>query len=208
MQATALCLFGYGKSPRAASFQQYARIERAGPAPFRLACGPPSLACTWRAWLRKANAASRMPVRALRPTHPPTSHVPHAGARLLKQRQAQLQGTVRLIFQPAEEGGGGGKRMVDQGALDGADAVFGVHVWPGAPSGYIGTKVGPAAEGLFRFCSTAGQACGRWSRAFCVMLCNSVNRTEQQASGRGTRAGCGCDLDRCKTGRGPEEALL
>lgn len=40
-----------------------------------------------------------------------------------------LQGTVRLLFQPAEEGGAGGDVMVKEGALAGAKAAFGMHVW-------------------------------------------------------------------------------
>ena len=37
------------------------------------------------------------------------------GAKLLKKREAELKGTVKLIFQPAEEGGAGGERMVQEG---------------------------------------------------------------------------------------------
>ena len=39
------------------------------------------------------------------------------GAKLLKKRESQLKGTVKLIFQPAEEGGAGGERMVKEGAV-------------------------------------------------------------------------------------------
>lgn len=38
------------------------------------------------------------------------------GAKLLKKREQELKGTVKLIFQPAEEGGAGGERMVKEGA--------------------------------------------------------------------------------------------
>ena len=37
------------------------------------------------------------------------------GAKLLKERESELKGTVKLIFQPAEEGGAGGERMVKEG---------------------------------------------------------------------------------------------
>ena len=37
------------------------------------------------------------------------------GAKMLKKREAELKGTVKLIFQPAEEGGAGGERMVQEG---------------------------------------------------------------------------------------------
>ena len=64
-----------------------------------------------------------------------------AAAKYLKTHEAELQGTVRLLFQPAEEGGAGAKLMVDEGAMQGVSAVFGLHVWPTAPSGVVETRV-------------------------------------------------------------------
>lgn len=66
-------------------------------------------------------------------------------ARLLADRKNELPGTVRLIFQPAEELSpkGGSRDMIAAGALDGVDAVFGLHVWPELPIGTFGTKSGP-----------------------------------------------------------------
>jgi IAA-amino acid hydrolase len=60
-------------------------------------------------------------------------------AKLLKAHESELQGTVKLIFQPAEEGGAGAKRMCDEGALDGVtiDRIFGIHVWPMAATGIV-----------------------------------------------------------------------
>ena len=55
--------------------------------------------------------------------------------RLLKAREAELPGRVVLLFQPAEEGTGGAKVMIDEGALQGAQAVAGLHVWPMLPGG-------------------------------------------------------------------------
>jgi len=51
-------------------------------------------------------------------------------------------GKIKLIFQPAEEGGGGGKRIVEEGHLDDVDYVFGIHLWKELPSGIIGTRRG------------------------------------------------------------------
>lgn len=67
-------------------------------------------------------------------------------AQILVQHRDKLEGTVRLIFQPAEELSpvGGARSMIDAGALDGADAVFGMHVWPNLPLGVVGIKPGPA----------------------------------------------------------------
>ena len=60
-------------------------------------------------------------------------------AKLLKAHESELQGPVKLIFQPAEEGGAGAKRMCDEGALDGMpiDRIFGIHVWPMAATGTV-----------------------------------------------------------------------
>lgn len=66
-------------------------------------------------------------------------------AHLLADQQAQLCGTVRLIFQPAEElsPNGGSRAMIAAGALGDADAVFGFHVWPDLPHGEVGCIAGP-----------------------------------------------------------------
>lgn len=56
-------------------------------------------------------------------------------AQWLKAHEAALPGPVTLLFQPAEEGGHGAKRMIADGALDGVDVIFGWHNWPSAPLG-------------------------------------------------------------------------
>ena len=71
-----------------------------------------------------------------------------AAAKYLKAHEAEVQGTVRLLFQPAEEGGAGAKFMVDEGTMEGVSAVFGIHVWPSAPSGTIQTRVKSAGGSL------------------------------------------------------------
>ena len=65
-------------------------------------------------------------------------------ARLLKQREDELQGTVKLLFQPAEEGGAGGERMRREGALENpvVQRIFGLHVMPWIPSGEIASRAG------------------------------------------------------------------
>jgi amidohydrolase len=52
-------------------------------------------------------------------------------------------GLVRFVFQPAEEGGAGAKRMIAGGCLDGVDRVFGLHVWNFMDAGTIGIREGP-----------------------------------------------------------------
>jgi len=65
-------------------------------------------------------------------------------AKLLREHEAELPGTVRLLFQPAEEGGAGGKRMRDEGVLENpsVERIFGLHVWPELKTGTIGSRTG------------------------------------------------------------------
>ena len=56
-----------------------------------------------------------------------------------------FDGTVYLIFQPAEEGGGGAREMIEDGLFEQfpMEAVFGMHNWPGAPVGTFSLSPGP-----------------------------------------------------------------
>lgn len=56
-----------------------------------------------------------------------------ATAAWLKKHEQQLPGPVSLLFQPAEEGGHGAKKMIEDGALDGVDVIYGWHNWPAIP---------------------------------------------------------------------------
>ncbi|OMF19752.1 hydrolase [Paenibacillus sp. FSL H8-0548] len=72
-------------------------------------------------------------------------------AFLLKEQEQALQGTVRFLFQPAEEKAKGAKQLIASGALEGVSAVFGMHNKPDLPVGTIGIKEGPimaAADGF------------------------------------------------------------
>ena len=74
-------------------------------------------------------------------------------ARLLMDRQDQFSGTVKLLFQPAEEGGGGALVMINEGVLEDpkVDAAFGLHVDQGSPLGVISLRPGPALAAADRF---------------------------------------------------------
>jgi len=66
-------------------------------------------------------------------------------AKILAEIRDELPGTVRFIFQPAEECGlrSGAKVMLDEGALDGVDSIGGLHVWSLAPTGTALYRSGP-----------------------------------------------------------------
>jgi hippurate hydrolase len=56
-----------------------------------------------------------------------------------------FDGTVYVVFQPAEEGGAGAKRMIEDGLFEQCpmDAIYGMHNWPGIPSGHMSVVEGP-----------------------------------------------------------------
>lgn len=63
-------------------------------------------------------------------------------AKVLSQLKSELKGTIKFIFQPAEEGPGGALPMIDAGVLDGVDVIFGLHIWPGFKVGEMGLGYG------------------------------------------------------------------
>jgi amidohydrolase len=80
------------------------------------------------------------------------------GAATLLAQEA-YPGTVRLLFQPAEEvadkdGLSGAARMVEAGAMEGVDAVLALHVFAAAPVGDITVEAGPSSAGVASFSAT------------------------------------------------------
>lgn len=75
-----------------------------------------------------------------------------AAAKALNAVKEEIPGTVRLLFQPAEEIAEGAKKMMEQGAVEGVDNVFGIHIWSQGPAGKVSCTPGPsfAAADIFK----------------------------------------------------------
>ncbi|MFH1852531.1 MAG: amidohydrolase [Candidatus Neomarinimicrobiota bacterium] len=63
-------------------------------------------------------------------------------ARVLAAARERLAGEVRFLFQPAEEGQGGARYMIADGAIEGVDEIYGAHLWNYQPSGMVGIQSG------------------------------------------------------------------
>lgn len=74
-------------------------------------------------------------------------------AKLLKENQDEIEGTVKLVFQPDEEGFTGAKKMIEAGVLQNpkVDAAMAAHVHSGTPSNVIVCGLGTSIGGCYRF---------------------------------------------------------
>ena len=74
-------------------------------------------------------------------------------ARFFSSHRDLIKGNIKWIFQPAEEGGGGGRVMVGEGVLENpkVDAIFGAHVYPQIPMGEVGVCEREALAAADRF---------------------------------------------------------
>ena len=74
-------------------------------------------------------------------------------ATVLNRVKDELNGTIKFLFQPAEEGPGGAQPMIDEGVLENpkVDYSIGCHVWPEIPEGTIGVRSGPFMAAMDRF---------------------------------------------------------
>ena len=81
-------------------------------------------------------------------------------ARLLSDRRDKLAGTVKFVFQPAEEQLNGAEAILERGLFQEADVIFGAHTWPELPVGTVGIQRGPMSAGADRFKITIHAAGG------------------------------------------------
>ena len=72
-------------------------------------------------------------------------------ARLIHDHRDSLCGTVKFAFQPAEEVGTGAPGMIRDGALEGVDSAFGIHIWSMIPAGKISVRGGPQLAAVDKF---------------------------------------------------------
>ncbi len=72
-------------------------------------------------------------------------------ARLLQERREHLQGTVKIIFQPAEESSLGALKVIETGVLEDVEAIFGIHVSSVYPVGALGIREGSVTAAVDRF---------------------------------------------------------
>jgi len=65
----------------------------------------------------------------------------------------RINGAIKFVFQPAEEGPGGAKPMIEAGVMDNprVDYALGCHIWPTIPEGTIGIRAGVLMAAMFRF---------------------------------------------------------
>lgn len=70
-------------------------------------------------------------------------------AKMLNEHRGDLAGTIKFMFQPAEEGMGGSEKMIENGVLENpkVDVALALHVWNEKPVGWIGISSGPAMAG-------------------------------------------------------------
>ncbi|MCX5909743.1 MAG: amidohydrolase, partial [Deltaproteobacteria bacterium] len=72
---------------------------------------------------------------------------------ILNRIKGRMKGNIKFVFQPAEEGPGGAKPMIEAGIMKKPliDYVLGCHLWPAIPEGTVGVKAGPLMAAMDRF---------------------------------------------------------
>ncbi|XP_052161875.1 IAA-amino acid hydrolase ILR1-like 7 [Oryza glaberrima] len=111
-------------------------------------------------------------------------------AKLLQSRKDDLKGTVKLVFQPAEEGYAGARYVLQEGVLDDVSAIFGLHVDPRIQVGTVTSRPGPFLAASGRFLATitgkGGHAAGPHNAVDPILTASSAIVSLQQIVARET----------------------
>jgi len=111
-------------------------------------------------------------------------------AEVLSNMKNNINGTIKFIFQPAEEGFGGAKFMINDGAIDGVDAIYGLHVWNYQKSGTVGIKTGPvmAAADIFsiKIKGVGGHGAAPQGTIDCIVVASHLIQAFQTIVSRNT----------------------
>ncbi|WP_017445190.1 N(2)-acetyl-L-2,4-diaminobutanoate deacetylase DoeB2 [Gayadomonas joobiniege] len=115
-----------------------------------------------------------------------------AAAAWIKTHQNKLNCNIRLIFQPAEEGGHGAKHMIEAGALEGVDEIYGWHNWPPLPFGQMlcPDDIVMCGNGTFKI-TLSGQGGHASQPELCtdaLLAASALHLNLQQIPGRKTAA--------------------
>jgi len=136
-------------------------------------------------------------------------------ARVLARSKGQVRGTVRLVFQPAEEGVRGAKAIVDKGILDDVDYMLGQHVMTGWGVGEMASGMGGyAATEKFdvTFSGRAAHAGGRPDHGKNALLAAATAVTNLYAISRHSTGATRINVGKLTAGTGrnviPDEAFL
>jgi len=72
-------------------------------------------------------------------------------AKILNDVKDEMNGTVKLLFQPGEEVAKGAKQLIAEGEMDGVDGIFGIHLWNAVEAGQVSIEAGPrmASAGIY-----------------------------------------------------------
>ena len=111
-------------------------------------------------------------------------------AEALSKIKNSFKGTIKFIFQPAEEGYGGAKFMIEDGALDNVEEIYGLHVWNYQKSGTVGIKPGPvmAAADMFtiKINGIGGHGAAPQGTIDCVVVASHLIQAFQTIISRNT----------------------
>ena len=74
-------------------------------------------------------------------------------AKIMTKHRDKIEGRIKFVFQPAEEGAGGAEAMIDEGVLENPtpDIALGMHLWNPLPIGKVGVASGPTMSGSSTF---------------------------------------------------------